>query len=172
MNKKMKFLLIAFAAMTTSYSYAQRPTLGLGFEVGVPAGDLNNTQKIGVGGSANVAFPVGGGTALTLSAGYLSYSGDEIGSTKLPALNFIPFKAGVRHQFTPYGFYLEPQLGYTSINTPNSNTKAHGGFTYAAKAGYMINSKVDASARYEAVSLKNDVLYPQLVFRLGYNFGL
>ncbi len=52
--------------------------------------------------------------------------------------NFIPVKIGARYRFVPGGFYFEPQLGYTSINSPGS-TKASGGFTYAANAGYMFN---------------------------------
>lgn len=172
MNKKIRLIISAMAIMATSYSYAQKPTISIGLEVGVPTGTLNETQKIGIGGSANVAFPVGGGTALTLSGGYISYSGDEFGNTKLPAKNFIPIKAGVRYQFVPGGFYLEPQLGYTSINSPGLGSSSSGGFTYAAKAGYMVNNKIDISARYEAVSLKNDVLYPQIGFRAAYNFSL
>ena len=108
----LRSAIAVVAVLTCSTAFGQRPTLGIGVEVGVPAGDLNTTQKIGIGGSANFAYPVGGGTALTLSAGYISYSGDEftVGNTtvKGDALNFIPIKAGVRYQFVPNGFYLEP----------------------------------------------------------------
>lgn len=167
-----------FCLMTATQTNAQskgRPTLGVGFEVGVPAGDLNATQKIGIGGTAKLALPVAAGTAITLTSGYISFSGDEYtiaGATiKRPAMNFIPIKVGVRYQFVPNGFYLEPQLGYTSIGTSNSNTSATGGFTYAANAGFLINNQWDLSARYEAVSRKGNNL-PFLGFRLGYNFSL
>jgi len=166
-------MLVALATIVVSGTYAQvgRPSLSIGAELGIPAGTLNNTQKIGIGGSAKAAFPVGPETDITVSAGYVSFSGVEIGSFKYPALNFIPLKAGVRYRFIPGGFYLEPQLGYTSISAAN-NGGSTGGFTYAANAGYMINSQWDLSARYEAVSLKNDVLYPQVGVRLAYSFKL
>jgi hypothetical protein len=170
--KRIKILLAVTAVVFSVSSYGQgRPSLSIGAELGVPTGDLNLTQKIGVGGTAKLAFPVGGGTAITLQSGIISFSGDEFGTTKLPAYNFIPIKAGVRHQFVPGGFYVEPQLGYTSINNTNSSGSAKGGFTYAANAGYFINNQFDISARYEAVSKSNQTL-PFIGMRLAYNFGL
>lgn len=172
----MKKILFAFAitslslVATKSNAQVGRNTLGVGFEVGVPMSDLNKTQKIGIGGTAEFAHYIGAATALTLTAGYISFSGDEISSFKYPAINFIPIKAGIRYAIAP-SLYLEPQLGYTSINTPNSNTKATGGFTYAAKAGYMITPSLDLSARYEGISKENSNLN-FLGFRLGYNFNL
>jgi hypothetical protein len=172
MKMKIRFTLIVFTAFIFSHTLGQgRPSLSLGAELGVPAGTLNTTQKIGVGGSAKVAFPVGSDLDITASAGYISYSGDEVGNTKRPAMNFIPIKAGARYRFVPSGFYIEPQLGYTSVNSPGSSG-ATGGFTYAANAGYIINRNWDISGRYEAISLKNNINYPQVVFRLAYSFGL
>jgi hypothetical protein len=172
MNRIIKVSLVCIAAFLSSHVFSQgRPSLSIGAELGVPAGTLNATQKIGIGGSAKAAFPVGSDLDITVSAGYLSYSGDESGNTKLPAKNFIPIKAGARYHFVPSGFYFEPQLGYTSINTPGTSG-ATGGFTYAANAGYIINRNWDISGRYEAVSLKNNVTYPQVVFRLAYSFKL
>jgi hypothetical protein len=170
------FAMVCLLASSASYGQTKgRPSLGVGFEVGVPAGDLNATQKLGIGGTAKLALPVASGTSITLSSGYISFSGDEYqvaGATiKRPALNFIPIKAGLRYQFVPNGFYVEPQFGYTSIGTPNSNTSATGGFTYAANAGFLINNSWDLSARYEAVNRKGNNL-PFLGFRLGYNFSL
>ena len=177
--KNIKMSLVAIACVVGMQSFAQgRPSLSIGAELGIPVGDLNLTQKIGIGGSAKFALPVATGTDLTLSAGYMSFSGDEYNAPgnlliKRPALNFIPIKAGVRFKVQPAsGFYLEPQLGYTSVNTPNSNTTASGGFTYAANAGYMFSKQVDLSARYEGVSLKNNVNFNFVGARLAYNFSL
>lgn len=158
--------LHAAAQVTT----AGRTTLSLGAEVGIPAGDLNESQKIGLGGSLKALFPLFQGGALTLSAGYISFSGDETGSFKYPALNFIPFKAGLRYNISPGGLYLEPQLGYTSIGTANSNTKATGGFTYAAALGTMLQA-IDLSLRYEGVS-RNGTTLPFIGVRGAYNFRL
>ncbi|WP_207495545.1 outer membrane beta-barrel protein [Aridibaculum aurantiacum] len=170
--KKILACMTVAAALFTTASYAQvgQTTLGVGLDVGVPTGDFNNTQKIGIGGTADFGYNVGTGTALTLTVGYISFSGDEVGTFKYPAVNTIPIKAGVRYFVGP-GLYLEPQLGYTSISTPNSNTSGTGGFTYAAKAGYRISNSLDLSARYEGIS-RNNANLNFLGFRLGYNFRL
>jgi hypothetical protein len=175
--KKIKITILAIGALLSIQSFGQgRPSLSIGAELGVPQGDLDKGYKIGVGGTAKLAVPIGGGTNLTLTSGLISFSGDETtvgGITfKNKALNFIPIKAGVRHQFVPGGFYLEPQLGYTSINTPDSQGSASGGFTYAANAGFMINNSLDISARYEGISGKNDTNLPFIGARLAYNFKL
>ncbi|MDB5192474.1 MAG: hypothetical protein JWQ96_2037 [Segetibacter sp.] len=175
MKKSIKLSMLAVLSFVFTQSFSQvRPSLSIGAELGVPTGDLNVTQKIGVGGSAKIAFPVGAGTALTLSGGYVSFSGDEyqVGNAiiKRPALNFIPIKAGVRYNVVPNGIYLEPQLGFTSISTQNQEGSS-GWFTYAANAGYIINNQIDIAARYEAVN-KNNTTLPFIGFRVAYNFGL
>lgn len=171
-------MLVASAfCCTTAMAQVGKATLGIGVDVGVPTGDFNLTQKIGIGGTADFGYNVGPSTALTLTAGYISFSGDEpVANFKYPAVNTIPIKAGVRYFVAP-GFYLEPQLGYTSISTPNSNTSGTGGFTYAAKAGYRLTKSLDLSARYEGINGKHKATdhkfdFSFLGFRLGYNFGL
>jgi len=175
MNTKIKFSLVALSVFFCSQSFGQtaRPSLSIGAELGIPTGDLNASQKIGIGGSVKAAFPVTSDLDITASVGIISFSGDEVGTVKNPALNFIPIKAGVRYRFVPHGFYLEPQLGYTSINTPNSNGSATGGFTYAANAGYFLTPNLDLSARYEGVSKKGSQgNLAHVGLRLAYNFSL
>ncbi len=177
MKIKLKISLIILSAFLFNQSFSQtkgRPSLGIGVDFGIPAGKLNTTQKIGVGGTAKAAFPVTTNGDFTLSAGYISFSGDEYkeGSQtiKSAALNTIPIKAGFRYKFTPQGFYLEPQLGYTSLSTPGGSS-AKGGFTYAANVGYFLGSNFDVSARYEAINKEGGNL-PFVGLRLGYNFNL
>lgn len=177
MKKIINVGLFAMATFICSQSIAQvssagRPSLSIGAEVGMPTGDFNASHDIGLGGSLKALFPLFDGGALTLSGGYISFSGDEIGNTgvKRQALNFLPFKAGLRYNLTPGGVYLEPQLGYTSINTSNSNTSATGGFTYAANLGVMLQA-IDLSVRYEGVS-RDGFTWPYLGLRAGYNFKL
>jgi hypothetical protein len=79
---------------------------------------------------------------------------------------------GLRYQIKPSSIYLEPQLGYTSVATAHSNTSGHGGFTYAANAGVMLNA-IDVSVRYEAVSKdRNSDYRPFVGLRAAYNFKL
>jgi hypothetical protein len=173
MKKIINSTLVVLAIMICSQSVAQvtsagRPSLSLGAEVGVPVGDLNTSQNTGLGGSLKAIFPLFQGGALTLSGGYLGFSRDE--STIFPALNFMPFKAGLRYNLSPGGVYLEPQLGYTSISSKNSNNSNTGGFTYAAALGTMLQA-IDLSIRYEGVS-RNGTTLPFIGIRGAYNFRL
>lgn len=175
MKNKIVVSLVAIASFICSQAIAQRPSLSIGAELGIPVGDLNNTQKLGVGGSAKLAFPIFEGGAFTVSGGYIAFSGDENTLTngtiiKRPALNFIPLKAGLKYMVSK-NVYMEPQLGYTSINTKSDNTSASGGFTYAYNLGYMLSPTIDISTRYEGVSRKNNNLN-HVGLRLAYNFGL
>lgn len=151
-----------------------RPALNLGAELGIPAAVLNETQKVGVGGSLKVLVPVFEGGAVTLSAGYISFLGekDRLGTFIYPAQNFIPLKTGLRIDIVPGGLYLEPQLGYTSIATTNANTSGHGGITYAVNLGAMVKA-IDLSVRYEAVNKDRDSdNRPFIGLRAAYNFRL
>ena len=176
MKKIINLGVVALATFISSHSFAQvstagRPSLSLGAEVGIPSGDFNRTAKLGLGGSLKALFPVFEGGALTLSAGYINFSGDEIGNTgvKHAAANLIPFKAGLRYNLSPGGVYLEPQLGYTSISYdgPGSGT---GGFTYAANLGVMLQA-IDLSIRYEGIS-REGLKLPFVGIRGAYNFRL
>jgi hypothetical protein len=177
--KNIKIMLVGVVSLFAASAYSQNSRVGIsiGADLGVPAGALNTTQKIGVGGTAKIAFPVANDLDITLTSGLINFSGDEIntgnGMVKRPSLNFIPIKLGTRFHVAPGSFYLEPQLGYTATSTPNSNTSATGGFTYAANAGVFLGSSFDISARYEGVSLKNNAgTYPFIGARLAYNFKL
>jgi hypothetical protein len=168
MRNVLRCSIALIISMFSINSFAQLgPSLGLGLEVGVPIGDFNITQKPGIGGSAKFAFGVGTGTALTLSAGYISFGGRDVGGGITQ--NFIPIKAGVRYKLGPVPFYLEPQLGYTSISA-SGGAGGTGGFTYAANAGFLF-SKFDISARYEGVSRSGSSL-AYMGIRAGFNIGL
>jgi outer membrane autotransporter protein len=82
----------------------------------------------------------------------------------------MPFKAGLRYNLSSGGVYLEPQLGYTSISSKNSNNSNTGGFTYAAALGTMLQA-IDLSVRYEGVS-RNGTTLPFIGIRGAYNFRL
>jgi hypothetical protein len=146
----------------------QGSSISIGAEVGVPSGDLADGWKLGLGGSAKAAFNVTNNGFITVSAGYISFSGKDAGfGIKMPAMNLIPLKAGFRYNFG--GFYVEPQVGYTIAKAKGGDSD--GGFTWAPNVGYMINNMIDLSARYESVSLDGSSL-SHLGFRVAYNFSL
>ena len=152
---KLKFILIALAGLVSGKSVAQsanaNPSLSIGLEVGFPVSDnFSSFFNTGIGGSAKLAIPVVTNGSVTLSAGYMSFSGQKFLGTRFPSLTLLPFKAGFRYK-SPSNFYLEPQLGITSIKVKGGNS-SETSFTVAGNLGYIINNIVDLSARYEAMT--------------------
>lgn len=152
---KLKFVLIALAVLVYSRSFAQSanttPSLSIGLEVGFPVSDnFSSLYNAGVGGSAKLAIPVVTNGSVTLSAGYISFSGNKFSGMRFPSLTLLPFKAGFRYR-TPGNLYFEPQLGITSIKLKGANS-SETSFTIAGNVGYIINNIVDLSARYEVMT--------------------
>lgn len=171
--KRIKTIIVAAGILFTANTFAQKsipsPSLSLGVEAGLPLGDFNKTRNVGVGGSLKFAFPVASDMDLTLSGGYMTFSGKKAILGNYSTINMIPVKAGVRYRF-PSGFYLEPQLGYTNVKAKGAED-GYGAFTYAANAGFLVNNKLDIGARYEAFS-KNENTTAFAGLRLAYNFSL
>jgi hypothetical protein len=144
-------LVLMFSAKSFAQSANANPSLSVGLEVGIPSSkSFSDFYGAGVGGSAKLAIPVVTNGAVTLSAGYISFSGKTFAGNKYPSFNLLPFKAGFRYKF-PSNLYIEPQLGITSAKvkgSPGSTTS----FTVAGNIGYIINNIVDLSARYESMT--------------------
>jgi hypothetical protein len=179
--KKFKFLvLVALAVIVSAGAFAQkqsevgRPSLSVGVEGALPLGDFKTAYNFGIGGSLKAAFPVASDFDLTLTAGYITFSGKTLGTSgKVPAYNTIPIKVGARLRFAG-GPYVEPQLGYTSVSSSAYSIfpkSSFGAFTYAANVGYMFSPAVDLGLRYEAFS-KNSSTTSFIGARLAYSFSL
>lgn len=187
--KKLKLYMCGVALLASAVTFAQKKsevqgtTLGIGVEAGLPLSKaFKQTQSVGIGGSAKVGIPIFEGGDVTISAGYISFSGKTESGYKYPALNTIPLKAGLRYSISG-DFYGEPQLGYTILSAKDPTTgksESDGAFTYAAGVGYMVNKKIDIGLRYEAFTQSEDVgngvkvsLTSSLLgLRVAYNFGL
>jgi hypothetical protein len=174
-----KLFLVVLLGTAVAYSATAQKTddkkitggtsASIGAEIAIPTGDLGESHKLGLGGSAKLAIPVVTNGDVTISAGYITFSGKEIGGgLKYSNYNMIPLKVGFRYSLGEGGFYVEPQLGYTFVSFGGSND---GAFTYAPNIGYMINRMVDVSARYEAAS-KDGGTVSHIGFRIAYNFSL
>jgi len=146
----------------------QGTDLSIGVEAGVPTRDFADGWKLGLGGSAKVAFNVVNNGYITVNAGYISFAGKGTGITSLPSLNLIPLKAGFRYNFG--GFYVEPQLGWTIAKLKGSDN-SEASFTWAPNVGVMIHKVIDLSARYESFSNDGNTT-AHVGFRLAYNFNL
>jgi hypothetical protein len=162
--------VVTFSALAQDEKKTAGTTLSVGAEVGIPSGDFGDFYKLGLGGSLKVAFPVVTNGSITLSAGYISFSGKEIAGNKIAAINAIPFKAGFRYNVGAGGFYVEPQVGY-AIYKAKGTEGSEGGFTWAPNLGYTINKMIDLSARYESTSIEG-TSFNHIGFRIAYNFGL
>lgn len=169
--KKVTLALFAmmFATLTFAQSAkkAQSSELGIGVDAALPIGDFNKTHSFGIGGTLKYAFNLDENNAITLTSGYLNFSGKSENGFKWSSVGFIPVKAGYRYTF-PGNFYAEPQLGVTFFTGNGSDGSA---FTYAFNAGYKFTPAIDLSVRYEGMS-KNSENLSFLGLRLAYNFSL
>ena len=172
----MKIYLLALTVLVTVGSFAQDKkkasggtSFSVGVEAGLPIGDLKEFSSLGIGGSAKAAFGIFEGGAVTVSAGYMTFSGKTITiggqSFKAGSLNVIPVKVGLRYMLGG-GIYGEPQLGMSFIGNGGGSA-----FTYAAGLGTIINNQIDIGVRYEAFS-KNSSTSSFIGARVAYNFGL
>lgn len=177
-------LALSSAAFAQDKGGSQGTAISVGLEAGLPIGKFGNSgvkfsdaYKFGIGGSAKVAIPIFENGAVTLSAGYISFSGksETIGGVtfKNPALSMIPLKAGLRYTLgNTSGFYIEPQLGYSIAKVKGASESASG-FTYAANVGMLINNMIDLALRYEGASLNKSVgTVSHIGLRAAYSFNL
>lgn len=141
--------------------------ISIGGEAAVPTGDVANTHKLGLGGSAKVGFNVINNGWITLNAGYISFASKSAGPA-VGSLNIIPIKAGFRYNLG--GFYVEPQIGWTKAKLKGSDN-SESSFTWAPNVGIMIADVVDLSARYESFNTDGNK-WSHVGFRLAYNFNL
>ncbi len=163
-----KIFLLTFAGIITVTAFSQSKSggtsLSSGLEIGLPMGDMSNTQSIGLGASVKALF--GETSGFTASLGYMTFTGKEVsGFGKFPAFNAIPVKVGYR-MATEGGFYFEPQVGMAFTSQGGSSASA---FTYAPNVG-IITGGLDLSARYEAMS-NNGSTISFVGLRLAYMFG-
>ncbi len=160
----MAFFSGAFAQQKAENSFR----FSVGPEVGFATGTFNNTNSIGIGATIQGEFNVAAGTNITLTTGYISYTGRSAGAgIKYKAAGILPLKGGVKY-FLSEGFYGAAQLGVGIFN--NSRGTA---FAYTPMLGYEFNTKtgkaVDASLKYDGYSLKN-AAFGSIGFRLAYRF--
>lgn len=148
-----KFLLtITVLALTVPGVFAQTasppavPETGkfsIGFDGGLPLGDVSTLFSAIVGGSLRYEVPTAKSTRFTITAGVTKFllksAFKHIGSTSV----VIPVKAGIKY-YSDGDFFLEGQLGIVF------STKSGGGtsFLYAPGFGYTFGA-FEASVRYE-----------------------
>jgi len=176
----MKKLFLALSILSTALvSSAQtgKNEIGVGADLGLPAGDFKEGYKLGIGGYVKGLYGIGSAGQITLTTGYTTYSGkseimDALNADKMKTA-IIPILAGYRHNFD--GFYAEPAIGYgifsSKLKSPVfDESESDGAFTWSIGAGYVVN-KFDVGLRYQSSS-KNGTSFGLFGLRVGYNFSL
>lgn len=174
---KKLILLTAVAglfAFSSVNAQTKAPKLSLGAEFALPMGDFGDAYKLGFGGSLQYQHPVAENLLVTGSAGYTTFTGKDVNifgfTTKLPAYNAIPVKAGARYYFGD-NFFAAGELG-AAFGTKSGSSTA---FVYAPGIGvdFPVADKgsVELGARYEGWSA-NSTTSGFIGLRLAYNFGL
>jgi hypothetical protein len=73
-------------------------------EMAWPMGNLDETNKNGIGAGLNADIRIGK-LGLTGSVGYIHFAGKRIGANEgavdMPAINAVPIRAGIKYRFIP-----------------------------------------------------------------------
>ncbi len=181
----MKKLFFIAALTATSFgAFAQKDkeeSKTLGFSVGVegslPMGTFGDSYSAGFGGSVQGDYKVADKLAITLNAGYISYSGKSYqtlvgfdvnfnpiyGTAKLKSLGLIPVLAGVKYWFSS-NVYGSGQLGLSFASGSGTGSN----FTYAPGVGVKF-SQFDVLLKYTGISATGGSLNA-IGLRAAYNF--
>ncbi len=173
--KKLLFIAALTAASFTGFAQdekeATKPlTFSIGLEGSLPFGDFADGYSFGIGGTAQADYRVASELAITLNAGYISYSGKDFtiaGTTfKNPAFGLIPVLAGIKYWFSP-NIYGSGQLG---LSFASGNGASGSNFTYAPGVGFQF-SKFDILVKYVGISGSNGGSSLSTIgLRAAYNF--
>ncbi len=183
-----KFILsIAVTALVFNVS-AQKSSsddqplkFSIGIEAALPLGDFGKVSSFGIGGTAQVDYTIKESLAVTLNAGYISFSGKSttipaysIGGVTVPAttikygnVGYIPVLAGVKYSFTD-ALYGSAQLGLT-IASASGGGESSSTFTYAPGVGYKFTENIDALLKYTGYSA-NGGSTSTIGLRVAYTF--
>lgn len=160
MKKFLSVLLVVF--LVAGFINAQGK-MALGFNAGIalPMGDFADGYDMGFGGNALFAYRVSPNADVTLSAGYLTWSGKDVldGST----FSSIPVMVGARYLFGQGKFnpYIAAELGmhftnfnYEFMGVDYSSSDSY--FGWGAGAGFLYqignNMNLDLNARYNSIA--------------------
>jgi Outer membrane protein beta-barrel domain len=166
--KTAKLLIVGLVAVCIShYAQAQSGRLSIGFEAAQPSGDLADFVSTGFGGSLRYEFPMGDRLGLGLTAGYLTFGGEDDG----PSWAMIPIQAFLKFYFgeNQGGLYGQADVGVhnTSIDIEGSDGTTN--FSYAPGVGFHM-AKLDLGLRWQFIS-DEEATNSYLGLRIAYVFG-
>ena len=165
--KTAKLLIVGLVAVCIShYSQAQSGRLSVGFEIAQPSGDFADFAGTGYGGSLRYEFPMGDRLGLGLTAGYLTFGGEDEG----PDWVMIPVQAFLKFYFSENqgGLY-----GFADVGVHNTSIDVEGvdgttNFSYAPGIGFHMD-KLDFGFRWQFVD--EETTFSYLGLRIAFVFG-
>jgi hypothetical protein len=161
----MLFLFEAAKAQTTP---ANALRFNLGFDTGLPTGNLTIGSKIVIGGTARLQYGLTNNLAITLTSGADHFISKDDPATGQPFDSFgtIPIKAGLKYFFIPHIYWGEEAgVALEEVDTGNGNKK----FLVSSAVGWA-NKLWDFGVRYDNFSGQNDP-YGFVALRIAYSFN-
>jgi len=174
--KTVKLLVIACVATCIAMSAnAQNGRLSIGAELGLPMGDFGDLANMGFGGTLRYEYPMGDNVGLTVTAGYLTFSGKEFeilpGTSLKYSTNMIPVQAGVKYYFTDQqeGLYGMAEIGIHNSKADVEGAESTTDLSYAPEVGYHLEN-FDLGLRYQFIATEGSTT-SYLGLRIAYVLG-
>ena len=131
-------------------------------DLGIPVGNLSPFASFAYGGDLQMDYATSPTFALTLSAGYLAFSGKSGYSF---SGGLVPVLAGGKYWFSPK-VYGSAQAGMSF----STNSGGGSAFTYAPGVGFKVGENLDILAKYQSAT-KSGGETSYVGVRVGYTFG-
>ena len=145
----------------------KKPVISAGAELALPVGDFKEGYKFGLGVTAQGEYPAAEKLGVTLSAGYLSFSGktfEFLGQKyKNEAQGIIPVMAGAKYYFAD-NIYGHAQAGVSFFNNG-----VGAAFTWSPGVGIKASENIDVLVKYQSAS-KDGSTASFLGARVAYTF--
>jgi opacity protein-like surface antigen len=166
----LSLMAVAFATTTVSAQTKGTSKFSVGAEFGLPVGDFSSISEVGFGGSLAYQHAVADKLYLTGNAGYLSFTGKDLGFGIKLNTQWIPVKAGAKYFFAN-NFYGAAELGAVFSAGEGQSGNA---FAYAPSLGMEFpvadKTSIDVGVRYEGWANNGTLSFFGL--RAALNFGL
>jgi hypothetical protein len=136
-----------YANKDENYADNENPTLdktfiwSIGLEPSIPVGHFHDLANFGFGGSLQGEIKAGRNVGITISGGYITYSGKTVDSINYPNFKYWPVMGGLKVYMGKA--YLHGQAG-AGFGEENLGTS----FWYGAGLGINFTKRIDAEFRY------------------------
>jgi hypothetical protein len=129
-------------------------SLGPYLEAGWPVGNLQQTNKNGIGAGLGADIRLGK-LGLTGSAGYMRFGGKRIdigdGQTKMPAISAIPIRVGIKYRMFP-SVYAKLESGVAKFTGGDESALIISPGIAVRLLGFELQGKYEIWNRNESLS--------------------